>query len=389
MQYGRSLVFFAIVLTGVIALSVSGYISGPNMFRKAPAFHPQPVAQVVERYYTVLAFWEKELGRDRINYMAAQNMARMHMAIARATSDESHYRTAEDILRKALDITPKNDFSTEALLARAIMSRHAFIDARQIADKLVALSPKNKRYLQLHADAAFGMGDYEAAFPDIEKLLKIAPGYSSFTRAAQMMELKGKLDGALDFYQRSIKDYDGDDAEPISWILSQMGQNRLKAGDTKGAEKYLKEALDRTPEYSLAVTPLARVYLAEGNDADARELLLQAVKLNPEPAVFSVLADIETRSGKNTEAQEFREEALRRATARANDGTGGHLRELAELLYDRKEDAARAVELVEQDLKLRPGEIKSNEVAARVYEFAGQPDKAAEHDRLAKRLLTN
>jgi len=59
---------------------------------------------------------------------------------------------------------------------------------------------------------------------------------------------------------------------------------------------------------------------------------------------------------------------------------------LAELLCDRKQNIPLAVELVEKDLKLRPGEIKSNEIAAKVYALAGDSQKAEEHERTASRL---
>ena len=382
MKLTRSLLFVALVLGGISALTFfRDSYSSRSLPRRA-----KPIAEVVERYNKLITFWQKELERDKINFVAAQNIGRMHMAIARATGDEAHYRAAEDILRLGLAITPKNDFSTESLLARAVMSRHAFADAKEIADRLVRAAPNNKGYLQLQADAALGLGDYVTAFADIEQLLVRAPGYSTFTRAAQMRDLQGRYDEGLDFYRRALKEYDGDDSEPISWAILQMGQNREKAGDFDAAESFYLEALDRTPEYPLIQVPLAKLYLEKHEDKKAKQILLEAVKTNPEPAVFSGLSELESRKGNTKAAEEFRAEALRRANLRAADGTGGHLRELAELLSDRGEDPARAVELAEQDLLLRPGDIHSHDIASRAYRVAGDTTKADEHARLASRL---
>ena len=356
------------------------------LFSKSKNNSASRFKSVSERYRKQKRFWHKEIERDAFNIPAFRSYALACFSLARATGEEAHYADAEQMLLKALKVARPDELQISALLARALMARHAFADAYSLSDRLIAQNPDEKWLLELRADASLGVGDYHAASSDVRELLLHQESYTSLVRGADLYELKGERGKAKRMLLRAVKAARLAGPEPSAWIQLRLGIYHLRAEELEEAEGYFRASLAVAPDYYLALEHLAEVYEIRGAISEAKPLLEKAIAIKRDSGLLLRLAEIEKGQGNAKRAALLQEEAVKQLRLIAEDGTEAHVRDLAEYLLDEGTDTEYALELALRDIERRPGDLRSNFILAKAYRVNKKIELAKRHIKLAVRL---
>ena len=146
-----------------------------------------------------------------------------------------------------------------------LLGRKEFTKALELATALNKKMPDDVMVYGLVADANIELGNYDDAERAAQWMLDMRPGnVPGLLRGARLRRLFGDAEGAMDFYNQAYQQTPPTQTEDQAWILTQMAELQGSVGNVDGAEKLLRSALDKFPNYYLAVESLAQ--LADGRE---------------------------------------------------------------------------------------------------------------------------
>jgi tetratricopeptide (TPR) repeat protein len=260
---------------------------------------------------------------------------------ARISGNPVLYPRAEDALREALRLDPKNATARRGLAALAA-GRHRFRESLVHARRAQALEPRVAAVYGLIGDANLELGRYRQAFASFDRMVALKPSASGYARISYARELTGDLAGAIDAMELAVDS--AGVGEPAAWTRSLVGNLLLAERRPAAAELRFREALAFFPDYPAAVAGLGEVALARANpEAALRHFRRAATAAVPEyPAA---VGDVLDRLGRTEEAKRAWKRAEELEALFAANG-GRNLLETAEfdLNHDRnlREALARA-----------------------------------------------
>src|SRR5262249_43399619 len=139
-------------------------------------------------------------------------------------------------------------------------------DAKVRAEHALRIAPRNPGGLTLLGNALAGLNDTEGALDRLNEAILADPGQGP--------------------------------------IYSNLGALQLARGDRQMAEASFKRAVRATPDRAAPRVALAHFYRAQGRDAEAESVLLDALTVEPKSVqVNSNLAELFMRSGRVLEAE--------------------------------------------------------------------------------------
>ena len=89
------------------------------------------------------------------------------------------------------------------MLAAVLLSQHRFSDAIAEANKAMAADPRDAWNYGAAGDGYMELGDYARAFEAFDRMGQLQPGPPAYARTAYALEIKGDLDGALEYMRRA------------------------------------------------------------------------------------------------------------------------------------------------------------------------------------------
>ena len=204
---------------------------------------------------------------------AYNDLALGYIRRARETSDVRYYDQAETPLKKSLQISPDN-FEAQKIRVALMIGRKDFAKALELARALNWKTPDDVLVYGLLADADIGLGNYKEAEEAAQWMLDIRPGnVPGLLEGAQLRRLFGDTEGAMDFYSQAYQQTPPTQTEDLSWILTQMADLELSAGNIDGAERLVHSALKKFPNYYLGLESQARIMVAQHQAAEAIKIL--------------------------------------------------------------------------------------------------------------------
>ncbi len=282
---------------------------------------------------------------------------------ALAQAERLDGRRVEVRLARAETALVKHDFSSAAVLARAL------VDA-EVGGETARL---------VLTDSLIELGRLDEAAAEISPLADRRPSPPVLARVSYLRELTGDLPGALAAMTAAEEQARFDPAtQPTFSTL--LGDLHLVRGDVRSADAAYLRALSNNPMNPLAQYGRARVAAAIGRDRDALTMLEHLIDRVPLPSASALAAELAERLGLKAEAANY--DALVRATISlfAQSGTAVDL-ELS-LLEANRGDAALAVRLARDASRTVKTSAASDTVAWSLLR-SGKPAEAVAHSTAA------
>jgi len=222
---------------------------------------------------------------------------------ARETSNAEYYTQALEALEQSFRLQPDN-FAGRRIEVWTLLGRHEFARALEKAEILNRRAPDDILTYALLTDAYVELGKYDQAERAVQWMLDLRPGnVAALTRGAYLRELFGDVEGAAEWMTEAYQRTRLDEIEDRAWLLTQVAHLQLGAGRMDEAEASLNRALELFPDYHYALANLANVRTAQGEHAEAAELLRRHCELAPHPENFFYLGQALLRAGRVEEAQ--------------------------------------------------------------------------------------
>jgi tetratricopeptide (TPR) repeat protein len=219
---------------------------------------------------------------------------------ARITADPTFYPKAEGALRRSLHIHPDQNFPALTGLGALALARHDFAGALSYGQRAAAINPDNANIRGVTGDALIELGRYPQAFAELQRMVDLRPGLSSYSRVSYAHELQGDPKGAEAIMKMALND--ATDASDRAWVYHQLGELAFNRGDLAGAEQDYRFSHGVDPTFVPARAGLAKVLAATGRIDDAIVAYRDVVRVYPLPEYVIALIDLETVAGRTADA---------------------------------------------------------------------------------------
>jgi tetratricopeptide (TPR) repeat protein len=220
---------------------------------------------------------------------------------ARVTADPGFYPKAEEALNRSLSESPTGNFQALTGLAALAAARHDFGAALAFGRRAEAINPDNANVHGVMGDALIELGRYPEAFGELQRMIDLRPGLSSYARVSYARELQGDPAGAMALMRQAL-DY-ASSAGDRAWASNQIGELAFNAGDLATAERSYRFASEMDPTFFPARAGLAKVAAARGETGRAIAAYHEIVAAYPLPEYVVALADLQTAAGRTTDAE--------------------------------------------------------------------------------------
>lgn len=293
---------------------------------------------------------------------------------ARESADPGYYLNARACADHVLDFAPQNPLA-ENLVGLVLLNDHAFADARDLAEQILAREPDDLYALGTLSDALLELGRFDESVSAAQKMVDLKPNLPSYSRASYLKWLRGDRKGAKDTIRLAIDaGRDTRDREPRAWALVQAAMIFWHEGDYPGANAGFDQALDWFSDYPPALVGSGRVALARGDAKRAAELLAKAHALSPLAETAWLLGDARQAAGDAEGAAQAYAAVVK--TGRASDR-----RTLAAFYATKSRDAEEALRLAEAESRHRGGPYTEDALAWALYRSKRLAEARAASDR--------
>jgi tetratricopeptide (TPR) repeat protein len=220
---------------------------------------------------------------------------------ARETGDPTYYTKSYGVLRRALQLAPK-DLLAISGLGSLELSRHRFRLALAYGSRARALSPTTARNYGVIGDALVELGKYRRAFAAFDRMATLKPSLDSYARISYARELQGNFAGAVSAMQLALSAAIGE-PEAIGWTRVQLGKLFWSRGRVAASVREYRAALDAFHGYPSALDALALAEAARGRMGSAVTLARRAVDAIPLPQYVTDLGDLLRGAGDDRAAR--------------------------------------------------------------------------------------
>ena len=385
-QKSRKITIMKIIYLVTIILSVALASCTVRDMHSGPVNIAAPTVagrQRPEPANETIRFLEARVKVDPEDFVAFNKLASAYMQQMRETGNDVYLEMALEAAKTSITILPaENNKGGLAALAQAEFSSHRFVNARDLARRLIEIDPGKSRGYQLLGDALFELGQYneaKAAFAEMEALA----GDGAMTRVAVEQRLaklatiygdrakaRSHMTNALRFAQGASPG----SVETVAWCKWQLGEMAMAEGDFNSAEKHLNSALDTFPGYFAATEALGHLRAALGDINGAIGNYEKAVSGTPDAASAAMLGDLYQLVGRQDDAA--RQYALfEQLTVTTDDNKSLHSREIAMFNANHDIKTNEACDSAINDYKTRRDIYGADVVAWACYK-AGRTDEA-------------
>ena len=316
---------------------------------------------------------------------AAVLLADALMRQARVTGNAGIVLGAEQALHRVLKDEPL-DYQARRMLATVYLSEHRFREAVQQGERLREQEPSDDWNYGVIGDGHIELGEYDEAFAAFQKMMDMRPSAAAYARAAYALELRGRLDAALDAMKLSTDATAPSDPESLAWHHAQVGDLYWQLGKLDEAAFEYTWSGHSFPGHPFAAMGLARINEAKGDLNGARASYETLMSRAPSPEVAERLGNVYSALGMPNEAS--RQYALAESGWRFDAPQPTFLaRSLAEHNQPGTPQVAEAVRVAETAARDRH-DIFTDDALAWAYFKAGRWQDAAGAMTRARRTGT-
>lgn len=314
-------------------------------------------------------------------------LGRLYLRKAK-TGDFASFAQAEKVLAQAVQ-NNRNHSAAKLHLAQALMARHQFDDALELATQVTRMKPNHAVAWSIVGDCQLELGRYDAAAGSYRVLLQYEKSGATLARKAHLEELTGHLDLACETIGEAKRDAEasGLEGQELAWYELRHGSLEQKRGSLEHAIRHYERALVLQPGYAPAQSALAKALALSGDTDRAIAIYESAIATHGEPPMMWGLGDVYNSLGKTALAEQWYQKTKAAMTLEAQAAAAAHYREFARFCCDTERDLSTALQLAKKDYLLRR-DVYAEDLMAWAHFKNGQMAEAVDSIELAMKYRT-
>ena len=261
----------AVLLAGLTAVAGITAVSAARS-RAHPAERVASRPSEAEVIDLDLGFFGSRIQRDPMSARDEEQLARLFLQRGRLNLAETDLREAEAHARRSLGLRRARNQAAYQVLASALMARHQFAEARDVADRLVAADSTSRSARALRGEIELELGDYTAARRTFATLQSVRTDLTVAPRYARWEELTGHPREAAELLRRAREDAASKPGMPrsqVAWFHWRLGDLAMRNGRAGEARAELERGLAIAPEDPRILATLARLSATRHRWAEA------------------------------------------------------------------------------------------------------------------------
>jgi tetratricopeptide (TPR) repeat protein len=297
----RRLLIGATVLAVAAGGTAAGLAAADAIRPGTPAAAAVPPPPPKDPLAADIAAEQATLRANDTDYAAWGRLGLDYVQQAKVTVNPAYYPKAEGALRRSLALNDTDNSDGMAGMAALNAAQHNFATALDWAVRGLKIDPYSSTLYGALDDAETQLGRYDDAAAATQRMLDLAPGVPSFTRAEYVYELRGDILRARDA-MRSALDAATAPADR-AFAHYYLGELAFSTGDPATAltENLAGLAADPTDSSCLAGKAKAEAALGRTDAAIADYTTL--VSDVPQPQYVAEFGDLLTSLGRTAEAR--------------------------------------------------------------------------------------
>ena len=321
----------------LIVMTLLLSISGTAIFAQELALHTSPAQDRI-------AFTNQQIAKNPGKSNLYTELAIALLRRERETSDKSLFAEAQAALDKAFKLSPEN-MEAQKTEAALLLERHEFAKALSLATALNKNVPDDVMTYGYIADADIALGDYPAAEKAAQWMLDLrAHNVPGLLRGAELRQIYGDSEGALQFLSDAYQQTSPEQSEEIAWLLTRMAEINLATGKLDEADTLLRRALASFPDYYRSLEVQAQLRDAQHKYAEAADLSHRRNLNFPQPESIYAEAKPQDKAGNREKANELYANFERLAQSESNSADNDN-RDLILYYVAHKQDAPAALRI--------------------------------------------
>jgi tetratricopeptide (TPR) repeat protein len=324
---------------------------------------------------------DRRLREHPADVAAAVSLADALLRQARVSNNQGLAVRAEKALKQVLRDDPQT-YEARRMLGAVYLSQHRFREAIREGERASAERPTDDWNYGVIGDGHLELGEYEPAWSAFQKMMDLRPTAGAYARAAYALELRGRLEAAVEAMQLSTDATPPADRESLAWHHAQLGDLYRRLGKSSEAALEYAWADHSFPNHPFAERGMAELLEAQGDPAGAAAKLEAVMTRSPSPDLAAKLGDLYVSLGRDADAS--------RAYALAEAGwrfDAPHPAQLARFLADHNLKLDEAVAMAERTAADRH-DIFTDDALAWCYFKSGRLAEAAAAITRAQRTGT-
>ena len=328
-----------------------------------------------------IALYQKQAAGRPSNPHFQNLLASAYIQKVRESTDFTYLDRASTLVESVLSSDPGN-YEAMRLRSEIELERHGFAHVVEYSEGLTAIAPEDPWNWGTLGDALMELGQYEPASKAYQKMFAIRANQASYNRVAFYRFVSGNLKEAIELMNLAVA-AGGVAPENTAWCLVELGNMFFKAGQLDPAEQAYARALALFAGYHSANAGLGRVKAAQGKRPEAIERYKLAQASVPLPDYAAALHALYVQASKPEEAKKQIEliDVVDRLAQAAGEKTN---RNLALIYADQDRRIDRALELMEEELKVRQDVYTYDALAWVLYKLKRYEDAQQAMDRALK-----
>jgi tetratricopeptide (TPR) repeat protein len=306
-------------------------------------------AEVVEMD---IGFFHARVRHDSLSARDFTELSRLYLQRARNGGGDGDLRRAEAHARRSLGLRAGRNREAFQVLAASLMGQHRFVEARAVAQRLVALDSTDRSARALLGEIQLELGAYDEARRTFGMLLLSRGDLGVAPRYARWEELRGRPAEARRLLRAARDDASrryGVLASHVAWFHWRLGDLALRQGRIREAENELRAGLEEVPDDPRLLDALARAAAARGRWSRAIEHGERAIAKTLDPGTLGLLSQVYDAAGDSAKAEEY----FRAMSVSVLGQPETFHRQWGHLLLDRGRDVATVLERAEREIHVR------------------------------------
>jgi tetratricopeptide (TPR) repeat protein len=256
-----------------------------------------------------LAFFEARATRDSFAARDHAQLARLHLQRAPLSgSEDAELAQAEAHARRSLAIRTAHNGEALQVLASTLMGRHRFTEARDAAERLLAMDSTSKTARALVGEIQLELGAYRDATRTFGSLLTVRNELAVAPRYARWEEIRGRPAEARRLLRAALEQAASRHGMPrsqLAWFHWRLGDLALRHGHPAEARQELEAGLVLAPEDHRLLDGLGRVAMAQRRWQEAIGFGERAIAKTRDPLTLGLLAASYEMLGDSARATEY------------------------------------------------------------------------------------